>query len=286
LSHLPFSPTELDVIGQCLRALSGRTPHAHDAPRGGSVARPSSAGRRDFEKIGSQWPDVDFRDPAVALAVINALAAQLGPGYESHPATPVAASKGEIREVLRKVRPANAGTHWERARIWAACYGELPPPVAVPLDSVPPTGNGALEYRPCMVTLADGRTLECVYIVEAVSYFQVWGVWPEDDRGKRSVRIEDVVEIRDSPLRLPAGLANQLYEAGESGMGYLIFTAEFRDATRQAYVTGNAVDFIVPPRGLKASDAIRVISHEGRYDAPVPSPDYWWCLFTTARYEL
>lgn len=284
MSNVPFSPAELDVIGQCLKALSETVPHAPDASNSSrrQRGRPTSAERDELEAIAGRWPVVDLRDEAVALTVINALAAQLGPAGESRPATDVMASKGEIRQVLRKIRPTNAGTHWERARTWAFCYGELPSHLAVQLANVPPTGSGGLEYRPCLVALSSGRTLECVYVVEAVSYWKAWGVWPEDDRGKQSVRIEDVIEIRDSPLRLPAALANQLYEAGESGMGYLLFTAEFSDATRQAYVTGGAVDFIVPPSGLRASDVIRVNPHEGRYDNPIPSPDYWWCLFTAA----
>jgi hypothetical protein len=284
LSDAPFLPAELDVIGQCLKALSERVPHAPDASSSSrrQPGRPTSAERDELETIAGRWPDVDLRDEAVALTVINALAVQLGPAGENRPATDVMASKGEIREVLRKIRLANAGTHWERARTWAVCYGELPPHLAGQLANVPPTGSGDLEYRPCLVALSDGRTLDCVYVVDAASYLRTWGVWPEDSRGNRSVRIEDVREIRESPLRLPAAFANQLYQSGESGMGYLIFTAEFSDATRQAYVTGGAVDFIVPPSGLRASDVIRVIPHEGRYDTPIPSPDYWWCLFNPA----
>jgi hypothetical protein len=38
------------------------------------------------------------------------------------------------------------------------------------------------------------------------------------------VAIQDVTQIADSPVRLPAELANQLYAAGESGMGYVVFT--------------------------------------------------------------
>jgi hypothetical protein len=107
----------------------------------------------------------------------------------------------------------------------------------------------------------------------------MWGVYPEDDRGKRSVSIKSVRRIVDSPKRLPAHLANELYRAGESGMGYTVFTVEFRNGARQAYVTGNAVDFIEPPPGLRASDAVAVRPHEGRQEAKAKSIDYHWCLY-------
>jgi hypothetical protein len=39
--------------------------------------------------------------------------------------------------------------------------------------------------------------------------------------------MENVAEVRDSPRRLPARFANELYQHGESGMGYTIFTVVF-----------------------------------------------------------
>ena len=147
------------------------------------------------------------------------------------------------------------------------------------LRRVPASRDGEMEYRPCAVTLDDGRELSCVYVVDHKPYIRVWGVYPEGDPGKRSVPITSVRRIVDSPNRLPAPLADELYRAGESGMGYTVFTVEFRDGSRQAYVTGNAVDFVDPPTGLRASDAVRVLPHEGRERAKHESVDYYWCLY-------
>jgi hypothetical protein len=147
------------------------------------------------------------------------------------------------------------------------------------LRRVPPSHDGDLEYRPCAVTLDDGTSLPCVYVVAHQPYLRVWGVYPEDDPGKRSVSIRAVRRISDSPFRLPARLADEIYGAGEGGMGYCVFTVEFRNRARQAYVTGNAVDFIEPPRGVKASDAVAVRPHEGSQDAKSLSTGYYWCLY-------
>jgi hypothetical protein len=136
-----------------------------------------------------------------------------------------------------------------------------------------------MEYKPCAVTLADGTELACVYVADCKPYIRYWGVYPEDDRGKRSVSITQVRQIRDSPNRLPAALANELYREGESGMGYVTFTVEFKDGTRRAYLTGNAVDFINPPPALSASDAVRVYHHQGGLRTSPEPVEYYWCLY-------
>jgi len=69
----------------------------------------------------------------------------------------------------------------------------------------------------------DGSVNRCVYIQDAGPWFEHWGVDPEDDSGKRNLHIDTVAEINDSPLRLGAGFATRVYEAGESGMGYCVF---------------------------------------------------------------
>ena len=158
-------------------------------------------------------------------------------------------------------------------------YPALPRALAEQLHRVPPSHDRRLEYRPCAVTLADGRELPCVYVVDAAAYLRVWGVYPERDPAKRAVPLAAVRGIRESSHRLPAALADTLYRAGESGMGYTVFTVEFSDGRRQAYVAGNAVDFIAAPPGLWAADAVRVRPHEGREAAPLPAVDYHWCLY-------
>ena len=75
-----------------------------------------------------------------------------------------------------------------------------------------------MEYRPCSVTLRDGARLSCVYVVPVQPYIRYWGIPPEEDRGKHWIRVEDVEDITESPLRLPAQFASHIYEAGESGI--------------------------------------------------------------------
>jgi hypothetical protein len=46
---------------------------------------------------------------------------------------------------------------------------------------------------------------------------KMWEVYLQTDGAKRLIRMEDVAEVRDSPTRLPARFANELYQHGESG---------------------------------------------------------------------
>lgn len=161
-----------------------------------------------------------------------------------------------------------------------AKYSQLTAAISRQLEEVEPSIAGALKYYPCAARLANGDSLACVYVVWDEAYIRVWGVYPEQDSGKSWIRIEDVREIVDSPSRLPAKFATELYGLGESGMGYTIFTVVFSDGSRQAYLTGNAVDFIRYPENKGPADVVKVLPHEGRNAETVRTPEYYWCLYS------
>ncbi|QUD87680.1 hypothetical protein [Phenylobacterium montanum] len=151
------------------------------------------------------------------------------------------------------------------------------------LSLITPSGGRAGEplYFPSRVRLKSGTNIECVYLSEAITWFRWWGVWPEDDRGKSVVSLAEIDALSESPHRLPASFANQLYEAGETGMGYTVFTVKFHDGTSCAFGNGNAIDFIHYPAGKSARDVAAVTPHVpagGRNMNPVP--DYSWCLYS------
>jgi hypothetical protein len=148
------------------------------------------------------------------------------------------------------------------------------------LLSVEPSLDHGLEYRPCLVTLDDGRERDFVYVCAAEPWFDHWGVDPEDDTGKRSVPIGCVVKVRDSPSRLPARLANKMYRAGESAMGGCFFQLVLSDGRTLAVETGNAVDFLDWPSGVGPTDVIDLVPHAGRLEqGHIRNAPYAWCLF-------
>ena len=130
-----------------------------------------------------------------------------------------------------------------------------------------------------MVRLANGEQHDCVYIAEAKPYIRIWGVWPDDDPGKKSIAIQDVAQIQVSPRRLPVKFTREMYAIGESGMGYCIFTLSFTDGTRQPYCTGNLIDFPKLPEGKIIRDVVALTPNEGRGEQALGSWPYYWCLF-------
>jgi len=129
--------------------------------------------------------------------------------------------------------------------------------------------------------LSDGSKKDRTYIVCAEEYIKVWGIWPEEDKHKKSILIDYVIEIQESDFRLPPQIAQKIYDGGESGMGYYIFTLIFNDGSKQAYITGGAVDFIPLPIGMVMNDIADVDLHVGRDDPMrMRSLDYYWCLYS------
>jgi hypothetical protein len=161
----------------------------------------------------------------------------------------------------------------------------LPATLKEQLMLVAPSDLNDCNYFPCAVTLRDGSRLECVYLVEQYRYIRPWGVYPGDDSAKSEIGVDEILSIEESRSRLPARFANQLYAAGESGMGYVAFTIVFSDGSKQAYVTGNAVDFVDYPDGKTAQDVVKVLPHRGRDDSPRYGKKYLWCLYSDEETE-
>jgi len=122
-----------------------------------------------------------------------------------------------------------------------------------------------------------------VYVASERLQVAHWGNYPDQDS---EVHIEDVASLIASPSRLPAKFANELYKAGESGMGYTVFTVVFSRRfglfpSRRDFVTGNAVDFIQYPWGQGPKDVVAVLPHVGRRDSSFrPGPKYFRCLYS------
>lgn len=155
------------------------------------------------------------------------------------------------------------------------------------MDAITPSVEPifGVAYYPCLVTLNDGTLLDRVYLVRQASWIKLWGVYPGQGQGRSEVQLSDVSSIAESPSRLPASFANELYAAGESGMGYTVFTVVFSSPipwfrSRRAYVTGNAVDFVDYPHGKGPKDVVSVLPHVGRDSNYTKGPKYYWCLYS------
>ena len=158
-------------------------------------------------------------------------------------------------------------------------YPEIDMLVYEQLKKVKPSQDKGLNYYPCKVVFCGGEVLDCVYIVEAQEYIKVWGRWPESDPGKRHIDIKTVEKVFESSKRLPAHLANKMYKAGESGMGYCAFTIVLKDGREINCVTGNAVDFLELPSDVNTDMIIDLIPHS-RSANYLKGANYYWCIYS------
>ena len=137
-----------------------------------------------------------------------------------------------------------------------------------------------MPLYPCALELLDGRVLNCAYVVSAsdCKRFKIQSGSAEEG-DSRWVAAVDVGLIRESPMRLPAKFAGELRRAGESGMGYWVFTVVFSWFRRREYVQ-SFVDFIEYPDGKGPDDVKKVIPHKGRREVgSVSSLEVYWCVF-------
>ncbi len=159
-------------------------------------------------------------------------------------------------------------------------YSLLPQHIREGLREIEPTQDGDLTYFPCSATLTSGDVLDTVLFMPERPVMKLWEASLQTDGAKRLVRMESVTEVRESPTRLPARFANELYRHGESGMGYTIFTVVFSDGARQACVTSTGVDFMQYPPGKGPRDVTAVIPNEGRNsESLVKAPASYWCIY-------
>jgi len=63
-------------------------------------------------------------------------------------------------------------------------------------------------------------------------------------------------------------------------MGGCFFVLIFKSGHKQAYVTGNALDFLPYPAGLGPTDVVAVEPHVGRHaPSQLSGLNYHWCLY-------
>ncbi len=129
------------------------------------------------------------------------------------------------------------------------------------------------SFWPCELVLDDGRLVPRVICRENVRW---------SDKGEW-INPEQIVEVRPSSRRLPAVLAEKLYRAGESGMGYTIYVLELRSGQTYVCGSGGIFDFPDLPDGVRTEDIREVYPHEGRErtmrEASLGSDNFEWCDF-------
>jgi hypothetical protein len=135
-----------------------------------------------------------------------------------------------------------------------------------------------MRLYPCSARLDDGTVQKCIYFVARETSKRLFGQErPEDIPGFPWVSPEEIASVAESPFRLPARFANQIYRAGESRMGCYIFTLVFSAWCKRHYLVGGFVDFLLFPRGRTPLEIREVLLHRGAKRS-TPVPPYKWCI--------
>jgi len=136
------------------------------------------------------------------------------------------------------------------------------------------------------VLLRQGELYERVYVMDRDTYVQLGGIWPDPPDGTSALAIENIDWIEDSPHRLTPEIATKIYEAGETGLGYRVFTLLLENGTRLPYSTGRQVDFLELPPGVTTWDIVDVLPHVGReffqgkgFQPYTHAGSFDWCLY-------
>jgi hypothetical protein len=164
----------------------------------------------------------------------------------------------------------------------------LSPQLREQLMQVEPSRDpGWGEHRPCLVRLREGREVDRVY-VEDVDF--VIGPLDRAQPGAledvlahleaRSVPLDEVVAIEESPTRLPARFASKIFEGDETGMGYFDFGIVLSDGRVLQGHSAKSVDFLEFPPEIEPAMVSDVIPHQRGWPPDVVGADFLYCLYS------
>jgi len=157
-------------------------------------------------------------------------------------------------------------------------YSVLPNSILASLRFIAQSEFENLGFSPCKVTLKTGRVYDRVYLVDHAKYKKTYGKYPEEGGQMRSILIEDVKSVKESPSRLPATMANFLYDHLDKN--YRTFRVEFNDGSSQTYKFGHFFDFISYPEGMGQEDVWGAVpDFLQTASIPMKPPDLSWCLY-------
>jgi hypothetical protein len=156
---------------------------------------------------------------------------------------------------------------------------KLNPALQRQLDRIEPSrfAPDALLY-PRAARLKDGTIRSCVYFVEPATLKRLFlHDEPEAMPGLLWFSVDQVASIEESPARLPAVFANEIYRSG-SRFGYHDFALTFSWWYRRDYAVG-FVDFLEYPLFWGPADVKRVLLYRGK-GKPRPVLQTYWCVFS------
>jgi hypothetical protein len=150
------------------------------------------------------------------------------------------------------------------------------------LSQIEPSQCRGELHWPCRVWLKSDEIFDRVLFfrvsdLKKMPGYSTLGVYELPEWFSR-IPIADIVRIEESPCRLPARFATELYSRGETSMCAYQFTVKFYAGFSRTYVDAGCVDFIdYPPLMSPAWVSSVQPASKKRYRH---CPNFRWCFFS------
>jgi hypothetical protein len=139
-------------------------------------------------------------------------------------------------------------------------YPALPEALHDQLREIEPTVRpGGHCYWPVQAVLRDGRTIDCVCLMDAAAYMVSFQrPWPELLRDATAISVLDIEAVRESPVRLPARLADRLRHTDEFRAGASAYSLLLEGGATRSVIVSGLLDFTSLPTGTTTGDIVDV----------------------------
>lgn len=160
-------------------------------------------------------------------------------------------------------------------------WGPLADPVADCLAQIPASFDtfSGITLHPAAAVLQSGERHEAVVFLRLPPDEGDWA--EEEGRQGRCIQPEEVVEVAPSPCRLPAVLANRLYESGAATGREYHFQVTLASGAVARIACSHVVDFPDLPEG-EVEDVVVLPPGEGEGRLCHSLP-FRWCFYIWPR---
>jgi hypothetical protein len=161
-------------------------------------------------------------------------------------------------------------------------WGPLREEVADALARIPASFDtySGLTFHPSGAVLENGRRCDAVIFLR---------LWPDEAdwaqsmaAAGRCLQPEEVVGVYPSPTRIPAVLADRLYEVGAATRHEYAFGLQMKDGERFSVRCTQVVDFVSLPDPYTPAQ-IRDVLPDQSNDPEIPSAPFHWCFYIWPR---
>ena len=124
------------------------------------------------------------------------------------------------------------------------------------LQDIEPTRAPGLVLFPCEATLRSGTDVSRLIVMD-ISFYREYGL----PAPAETIAFREVESVRVSPRRIPASIAQSIYNAEETSMGGFSIKLVFTGKRSLDYAAGGIIDFPALPVGYSMSELLSATTY-------------------------